>query len=97
MFNVTVPEEMLEKLRDMLEDEDEESCVRLREYKVGGGWHAKIVLGLGIDEAEEDEDVQIEISDVPFIAEEDFLAKYGKDFSLVFNENKEVVLTALSA
>jgi len=55
------------------------------------------VLGLGIDEADEDEDVQIEVSDVPFIAEEDFLTKYGKDFSLVFNENKEVVLTALSA
>lgn len=37
MFNITVPEEMLEKLRNMLEDEDEESCIRLREYKVGGG------------------------------------------------------------
>jgi len=37
MFNLNVPEEMLEKLRAMLEDEDEESCVRLREYKVGGG------------------------------------------------------------
>jgi hypothetical protein len=37
MFELTVPEEMLEKLRDMLEDEDEESCIRLREYQVGGG------------------------------------------------------------
>ena len=37
MFELTVPEEMLEKLRNMLEDEDEESCVRLREYKIGGG------------------------------------------------------------
>lgn len=37
MFTVTIPEEMLEKLRVMLEDEDEESCVRLREYNVGGG------------------------------------------------------------
>ncbi|ACS81578.1 conserved hypothetical protein [Maridesulfovibrio salexigens DSM 2638] len=55
------------------------------------------MLGLGIDEADEDDDVQIEVSDVPFIAEEDFLTKYGKDFSLSFSENKEVVLTALSA
>lgn len=37
MFELTVPEEMLDKLRNMLEDEDEESCVRLREYQVGGG------------------------------------------------------------
>ncbi len=37
MFELTVPEEMLDKLRTMLEDEDEESCVRLREYQVGGG------------------------------------------------------------
>ena len=37
MFTVTIGDEMLEKLRAMLEDEDEEICVRLREYKVGGG------------------------------------------------------------
>ncbi len=37
MFTVTIGEEMLEKLRSMLEDEDEDTCVRLREYKVGGG------------------------------------------------------------
>jgi len=37
MFTVTIGAEMLEKLRTMLEDEDEDTCVRLREYKVGGG------------------------------------------------------------
>ncbi len=37
MFTVTIGEEMLEKLRAMLEDEDEETFIRLREYKVGGG------------------------------------------------------------
>ena len=37
MFSVTVDKDMLEKLRGMLEDEDEGACVRLREYKVGGG------------------------------------------------------------
>ena len=37
MFTVTIGDEMLEKLRAMLEDEDEEICVRLRGYKVGGG------------------------------------------------------------
>lgn len=37
MFSVQVGDEILDKLRAMLEDEDEEVCVRLREYKVGGG------------------------------------------------------------
>lgn len=37
MFTLTLPDEMLEKLRGMLEEEDEGTCVRLREYKLGGG------------------------------------------------------------
>lgn len=37
MFKVSIDDEMLEKLRSMLEDEDDETCVRLREYKVGSG------------------------------------------------------------
>lgn len=37
MFTVTIDEAMLEKLKDMLQDEDEGTSVRLREYKVGGG------------------------------------------------------------
>jgi len=55
------------------------------------------VLGLGMDEPDEDDDKQIEVNGVPFIAEEDFLDKYGKDFSLTFGENKEVVLAAQTA
>lgn len=37
MFTVAVSDEMLDRLRAMLGDEDEGTCVRLREYKVGGG------------------------------------------------------------
>ena len=37
MFKVSIDDEMLEKLRSMLEDEDDETCIRLREYKVGSG------------------------------------------------------------
>lgn len=50
-----------------------------------------------MDEFDEDEDVRIDVDGTPFIAEEDFLTKYGKEYSLAFNENKEVVLTALNA
>ena len=65
MFTVTIGEEMLEKLRAMLEDEDE--------------------------------DEKIVVEDVPFIADNDFLTKYGKAFELSFNEDRQVVLTALNA
>ena len=37
MFTLTVPEDMLERIHTMLEDEDEDTCITLREYKVGGG------------------------------------------------------------
>ena len=37
MFTLNVPEEMLEKIHTMLEDEDDDTCINLREYKVGAG------------------------------------------------------------
>lgn len=37
MFNVNVPEEILEKFREMVEDEGDDACVRIREYKIGAG------------------------------------------------------------
>lgn len=37
MFTLTLPDEMLERLRNMLEEEEDGTCVRLREYKLGGG------------------------------------------------------------
>jgi iron-sulfur cluster insertion protein len=94
MFSVNIPEEMLERLRSMLEDEDEGTCVRLREYKCGGGCSSKIKLGLGLDEPDEDEDKAVTVGDLPFIANEDFLLKYGKMYSVAFDDNKEVVVTA---
>lgn len=45
-----------------------------------------------MDEMDEDEDEKLEIDGVPFIVSEDFLLKYGKDFSLFFNDEKQVVL-----
>jgi hypothetical protein len=53
------------------------------------------VLGLGMDEMNEDEDAHITVSNVPFIAEKDFLLKYGTSYALTMNEQKEVVLTPL--
>ena len=55
------------------------------------------MLGLGIEEMDEDEDEKIMVGDLPFIAEKDFLLKYGQKFSLSFNDDKQLVLTALAA
>lgn len=41
--------------------------------------------------------MRIDVNDVPFIAEKDFVSKYGKKYSLTFSESKEVVLTPLEA
>ena len=98
MFSLEANDEILSKLKEMWEDEDDEDiCIRLREYTIGSGWHAKIMLGLGMEEMDEDEDEKIMVGDLPFIAEKDFLLKYGQKFSLSFNDDKQLVLTALAA
>lgn len=98
MFTVTVDDEMLAKIEKMLKEEDDDSnCVRLREYKMGGGCHSKIILGLSIEEMDEDEDEKIDVRGVPFIAEKDFLLKYGKSFQLKLDDDKQVVVTALES
>ena len=96
MFTIDIQEGMLEKLRSMLEDEDEGACVRLREYKMGGGCHSHIILGLSFEEMDDDEDEKIVMDGIPFIAERDFLLKYGRSFSLGFNEDRQVTLTPVS-
>ena len=95
MFAVTVNEEMLKKLRSMLEDEDEGVCVRLREYTLG--CRSRIILGLALEEMDEDEDESMTVEDVTFIADSDFLLRYGRKFALTFNEEKQVEVRALES
>lgn len=37
MFNVTIQEGLTDKLQEMIEDEGDDYCVRLREFKIGSG------------------------------------------------------------
>ena len=47
---------------------------------------------------EDDDEVEyLEIDDIKFMAEEDFLLKYGRAFDLSFSDKKEVVLKPLEA
>ena len=55
------------------------------------------MLGLGMDEADEEEDEQISVNEVPFIASRDFLLKYGKNFDLHLDDAGQVILAALDA
>ena len=55
------------------------------------------MLGLGMDEADEEEDEQIDVKEVPFIASSNFLLKYGKNFDLHLDDASQVILTALDA
>ena len=50
-----------------------------------------------MEEMDEDEDEKIVVEDVPFIADRDFLTKYGNAYELSFNEDRQVVLTASGA
>ena len=67
MFKVTVDENVLARLREMLKEEGDDFCVRLREYKLGGGCRTRIIIGLGVDELDEDEDEKMDVAGVPLL------------------------------
>ena len=46
---------------------------------------------------DEDEDEKVVVEDVPFIADKDFLTKYGKAYELSFNDEKQVEVKALDS
>lgn len=50
-----------------------------------------------MEEMDEDEDEKILVDDVPFIADNDFLTKYGKAYELGFNDEKQVEVRALDS
>ena len=96
MFKVTVDENVLARLREMLKEEGDDFCVRLREYKLGGGCRTRIIIGLGVDELDEDEDEKMDVAGVPFIAESDFLLRYGREFAVSFGEEGQIAVEALA-
>ena len=91
MFTVKINDDLLANLREMLEDEDEGTVVRVREYKLGGGCRTRIILGLAIEELDEEEDETIEMQGVTFAAESDFLLRYGREFAVALEDGRMVV------
>lgn len=41
-----------------------------------------------LDELDEDEDEQINYKDILFVAEKDFLLKYGNEYKILFTDGK---------
>lgn len=52
------------------------------------------MLGLSIDEFNEDDDTKISINGIEIIAENEFIDKYGKDYTIAINENNVISLYA---
>jgi len=93
MSTITLSPEVAKKFHDLLQEEGEGSCVRIREYKRGSACHAKLVLGMSIDEMDDMDDVLLaEIDGMKFIASEDFSDQYGKSFH-IHDEDGMVVVT----
>lgn len=88
MLTVKADPAILEKLKTLLADEPEGTCIRIREYVVGAACHAQRLLGPSTDEKDELEDVCTELSGISFIASESFLNTYGHDFELFLEEGR---------
>ena len=85
-MNITMDNEVMEKLRALLAAEDNDTAVvRVREARVGGGCESKLLLRLSIDERE-DEDITAEINSIPFAINEELAEQYGTDFVVTLNE-----------
>ena len=86
-MNVTVTSEAASKLRALLDEEGEDAVVRVRETKVGSPCKRKFVLKLSIDEREDD-DVEVEVDSLPFVISKDLIDQYGKNFSVILDEQQ---------
>ena len=94
MASIQLSDEAKEKLQQLLSEEGKNACVRLRIYKIGSGWHAKMMLGLSIDEMDDLEDTLLDTIDgIPFIAEEDFVSQQGEAFSISIQEGTLTLTT----
>lgn len=66
-----------------MKEEDDNACIRIREFKVSTScnMNLKIVLGLCIDEREED-DLEGEAETLPFVMNLELVEQYGADFTI---------------
>lgn len=78
--------EIVEKLHKLLESEDDDAVVRVRETKIGTPCKARTVLRLSID-TREDEDVVTEFENMTFVMNEELAEQYGADFMVTLDDD----------
>lgn len=88
MLNITLSSDATVRLYSILKEEDDNACVRVREFKVGTPNNPlKIVLSLSIDERDE-EDVEGEAEAMPFIMNRELVEQYGINLAVSVDANR---------
>ena len=95
MLNISLTDEAAARLREILNQENEEACIRVREAKIGSACKSRIVLMLSIDERDDD-DVEGEAESLPFVISKDLADQYGGSFSVSLDEHRMPVVAALT-
>jgi hypothetical protein len=85
--DIKIDDDIAVKLRNLLDNEDNNAVVRLRETKVGDGCKARLVLRLSIDEREDD-DVEFKVKSMPFVINEELVDQYGENFTVTLNDQQ---------
>lgn len=70
-------------LRSILKNEEENACIRLREFRSGSGWgdDYSVRFGLGIDNWDEN-DLHVEVASLVFIMDPALANRYGTCFAV---------------
>lgn len=87
-MNIAMDAAIIDKLRRLLANEDDDAVVRVRETKIGSACKARTVLRLSID-TREDDDVEAEIQSMPFVMNEDLVDQYGENLQVTFLEEDQ--------
>ncbi len=100
MLDITLSPEALEKMKELLaEDEDyDEPFFRIREVKFGAACCSRTELRVSIDERDELEDeITATVEGLPFVLHPDIINSYGKRFDIVLAADGAVKVTSRDA
>ena len=82
MLEIILTSDAAARLYSILKEQDDNVCVRVREFKVGtANKPLKIVLSLSIDERDT-EDIEGEAATLPFVMNRELAEQYGTRFAV---------------
>lgn len=90
-MKVTLEGGIADLLRGLLEEEEGDAVIRLREAKIGNACKSVIVLRASVDERE-DGDVETVVDSLPIVMSEDFADQYGQDYAISLDEHGMAVV-----